>query len=592
MQLSNRKNKHLAFALYYAVKLGWPVFPVHYPVNDSCSCDSSSCTSIGKHPMVKWKEMATTDSKVIKKWWQRYPKANIGIVTGARSGLFVLDIDPPKGGKASLQKLENDHGKIKTLSARTGGKGRHYYFQCKNTEMGNKTGILAGVDIRCNGGYIVASPSLHVSGRKYQWRGVKKPSLEQLACLPKWLLKLTQTSVKKTFDNQNLLAGIPEGKRNNTLASIAGSLRNKGFGEKTIYTVLEEINSTECNPPLDEEEVKKIATSYSKYPVNTFARNTVRTFTALELQDKYIAPLSWIVPDLIPAEGLVILAGAPKAGKSWFALSLCHALSIGGDALGQKLDPQRVLYLALEDSERRLQERLNIVSHGECSENLVLAVDFPKIDMGGTERLEELIENYSNCKLIVIDTWGRIGPTPEGRKTQYQNDYDAFAAIQALAMKSGLAILVITHLRKAPSSDPLQEVSGSIGVTGAADALLVIKRIRSSKEAELFVTGRDVEERILSLEVDFQTGKWTMLGEIDDSPVLSRARLDILEVLEPLPVEESLSPSEIASILKKPESTIRKMLRDMVHDRQVFTVSRGKYCGNKGNFSNDGAEKC
>lgn len=150
----------------------------------------------GKKPRItEWQKRATTNEASLREWWRKWPDANICIVTGAASGFIVLDIDPKHGGDASLTELLEEYGELPpTLRAATGGGGQHLLFEHPGVAIRNSISFLGeGLDIRGDGGYIVAPPSLHESGRIYEWLNVTKP-----APLPEWLLKLL-TEEKQTL---------------------------------------------------------------------------------------------------------------------------------------------------------------------------------------------------------------------------------------------------------------------------------------------------------------------------------------------------------------------------------------------------------
>ncbi len=163
---------NLDAALIYA-RRGWPVLPIYEPgQNGQCSCGNPACPSPAKHPRTKHGVTeATTNESRIRSWWMRWPDANIAISTGAVGGMIVLDIDPAHGGDRSLEELEIKHGKIPlTLECLTGGGGRHFYFIHPGTIVKNKIGIAPGIDVRGDGGYVVAPPSVHISGGVYRWK--------------------------------------------------------------------------------------------------------------------------------------------------------------------------------------------------------------------------------------------------------------------------------------------------------------------------------------------------------------------------------------------------------------------------------------
>ena len=164
-------NPFLEAALQYAGR-GWPVMPLHSPGGtgkDGCSCGSMKCPGPAKHPRIKggknWAN-ASADPKQIEAWWRRWPDANIAVVTGQRSGLIVIDIDGP-AGFAQYQQLGALYGALPNTAFVTTGRGAHIYMQCKIVCAGSVIGD--GVDVRGEGNYVVAPPSVHITGRVYQW---------------------------------------------------------------------------------------------------------------------------------------------------------------------------------------------------------------------------------------------------------------------------------------------------------------------------------------------------------------------------------------------------------------------------------------
>ena len=159
-------------ALEYAER-GWPVFPLHSPINGACSCGKQDCESPAKHPRTKHGlSDATTNRDTITKWWIKWPNANIGVRTGQISGFVVVDIDPSKGGLESWQDLQDLNGRVDTLTSHTGGGGLHLFFEAPNEGLKSTSGQIApGVDTRAEGGYVVMPPSIHISGRHYRWEG-------------------------------------------------------------------------------------------------------------------------------------------------------------------------------------------------------------------------------------------------------------------------------------------------------------------------------------------------------------------------------------------------------------------------------------
>jgi hypothetical protein len=260
----------LKAALAYAQR-GWLVVPLHNPKQGVCSCRKQGCSSPGKHPRTEHGlKDGTKDARQIEQWFARWPDANVGILTGQASGLVVLDVDG-EDGKASLQALTAAHAPLpKTLCVKTGRagsdgkrKGCHYYFRAPaGAPIRNSAGNLGkGLDVRGEGGYVVAPPSLHPSGLLYEWLAPEQP----LADLPAWLLaKLAEA--KPAPEPAKAQGGeIQEGGRNAALASLAGTMRRRGMGAEAIEAALMQDNAARCNPPLPASEVREIARSVARY---------------------------------------------------------------------------------------------------------------------------------------------------------------------------------------------------------------------------------------------------------------------------------------------------------------------------------------
>lgn len=169
---------------------GWQLLPLHHAIDGACSCHDPECPHIGKHPRTKsGVKDATSDIAQIQNWWRRFPLANIGVATGATSGIVVIDVDPRNGGTESLAALEREFGSLPpTVESLTGGGGRHLFFKHPGGKVRNRSNLRPGIDVKGDSGYIVAPPSTHQSGGSYRWREGHAPSESDLAELPNWLL--------------------------------------------------------------------------------------------------------------------------------------------------------------------------------------------------------------------------------------------------------------------------------------------------------------------------------------------------------------------------------------------------------------------
>jgi Bifunctional DNA primase/polymerase, N-terminal/Primase C terminal 1 (PriCT-1) len=264
----------LVAALDYASR-GWPVFPLHTPVTSGrtrCSC-SRNCKNIGKHPRtMHGLKDATTNSVQIERWWGMWPDANVGIATGSGSEFFALDVDPRHDGGDTLAQLEMQYGTLPTtVISRTGGGGEHRVFRhvegIRNI-AGNRLG--PGLDVRGDGGYVVAPPSIHESGRPYAWDIDYHPDETLIAKAPDWLVRMAITpatedgSVKAELPAnwRRLVAdGVREGQRNAAVARLAGHLLRKFVDPLVTLDLVRAWNAQRCRPPLDDAEVVRTVDS-------------------------------------------------------------------------------------------------------------------------------------------------------------------------------------------------------------------------------------------------------------------------------------------------------------------------------------------
>jgi hypothetical protein len=232
------------------------------------------------------------------------------------------------------------------------------------------------------------------------------------------------------------------------------------------------------------------------------------------LDEQDFPELEYVIPGLIP-EGLTLLIGPPKSGKSWMLLAFCLAVSAGGMALNaiKTGEPKRVLYLALEDGDRRMQSRCRSLL-GDKARIPDLFHYVTTVRPGEMHALlAEFLGAYPGTAMIVIDTLGKVMPPSTPGESSYQRDYRVASQIKKIADdKPGLAVLVAHHDRKAASEDFVDAVSGTHGLAGAADTITVLCRKRQSPEAIFKVTGRDVPEAEYALVLD-SSQSWRLAGD-------------------------------------------------------------------------------
>lgn len=298
-------------------------------------------------------------------------------------------------------------------------------------------------------------------------------------------------------------------------------------------------------------------------------------WTAVELMAEEFPEPRWAVDGLL-AEGANVLAGPPKVGKSWLGLGLAVAIAAGDKALG-KVDVTAgdVLYLALEDTGRRLQSRLRKVLAGSpASDRLTFAVACERISSGGADRITSWLDQHPDARLVVVDVLARVRDRAGGDLSMYEADYLAVQQLKDIADGYGVCVLIVHHTRKAAAEDFVDMVSGSNGIGGAADAILVLTRSRSDADAVLKVTGRDVDETEYALRFDRDLGAWLLLADAPGDLELGDTRRSIMQYLRE---QDAATPKQLAEELGIDHELAKKTCRRMVTDEQLDTDGRGTY---------------
>ncbi len=231
---------------------------------------------------------------------------------------------------------------------------------------------------------------------------------------------------------------------------------------------------------------------------------------ATVLCEKHYDALRQPVDNFI-CEGLTLLVGQSKIGKSWLVLDLCMSVAAGTPFLGKKTTMGTVLYLALEDSQRRLQSRIRKIGK-PVPDNLHLSTSAAMLDTGLIDQLEAWMIEHPDTVLIVIDTFQKVRGVPSGRTNAYQQDYQTMGGIKAFADKHRISVMLVHHTNKMRAvEDVYDKISGSNGLMGAADTTILIERDRETDEATVHITGRDVwgDDFVMHLH----DGRWTIIGE-------------------------------------------------------------------------------
>lgn len=559
-----------------------------------------------KRPMfTNWPEVATSDQAVVSRWWEQTPSANVGIATGKRSGVFVFDIDPKNGGDDSYEHLVSKHGRFPdTWQQITGGKGMHLFFRYPSFPIHNSAGLLPGIDIRGDGGQVVAPPSIHPNGSAYEWDGLAEIEQTRIAEAPLWLLELLDAKNTQSGSTHLPIGAdkIPHGVQHYTLLAIAGALRRMGLSEPEITPTLLAVNRNRCETPGADKNVAQIAQSVMKYrPADSDLYKTAtklwRMTKAKEIEEHqrneklglqvvdgltvYRSPgldQKCVIPGVLH-NGLTIFAGRPKSGKSWLSLQLALAVAQGDKFLGQMpvTMPGAVVYIALEESQSRTASRMQrlVASESIYMQNIAMVYSMLPLGQGGAEQLDKILEDRKPT-LVIADTFlALVGGADKGKDVM-RSEYKEVDRIRKIVAKHDTAMVLIHHTRKAMAGESgIDSVAGSTGVTAATDAVWTLKKEDAEAGmSSLEIVGREVEEQSLGLRFkrDGDIG-WEFAGQGHEIKAAKGQR----EIVEMLTHEGAQTPAKIAMLLRMNVNQVRSMLYEMANVGSVIRQSSGSY---------------
>jgi hypothetical protein len=530
---------------------------------------------------------------------------NAGICCGPASGLIVADVDDPQAFTSLNLSLPE------TFTVKT-AKGFHYYFRFpENGNYGCKAfkhpvyKKHSVFDIRGNGGQVVAPGSIHPDTNEiYEIETDTSIALPppwlidflnggQIDDLPLWDVLLPDPAYHDFLGTLNLneekinqiIAEQVKGDRSEIGFGIILSLLNSGIDERKIFYLFahypigqkfREKGKSKTNWLRGELER---ARNFVGIPANierSSASDLPKGFTASELIRMEIPEPKYVISEFIPP-GLTIIAGKPKEGKSILALNICVAVSLGDKAFDEiQVDKGGVIYLALEDTKRRLQDRLTDMLMGRLApNNLVFFTDWKRMDQGGLDELENTINKI-----------GMIRPTNRKRnKNLYEIDSQEVASTKALADKFDIAIVLIHHTRKQGSSDVYDTLSGSFGLTGSADTLIVLKRRTGQADASLHCKGRDVEYTEKALKLDTDRLTWVLVGdahEVQSTP----KRQTLFDAIKQS--KKPLTPKVLTTITGFKYKYIMKTLDVFIEKGTVEKIDRGLYIYKGGDIEDKG----
>lgn len=578
----------LQAALEYAEK-GLRVLPLHsLQIGNTCTCGNAKCSSPGKHPLNEHgvKE-ASCDEKKVRAWWKQWPFANVGIATG--DGLVVIDIDPRHGG--SLEALEGLVDTSDCPLVETGSGGWHLYFLYDSSiDLRNTTGLLGeGIDTRAYHGYVVAPPSHHQSGSAYRWvRGLDDiyalpdAALEQL--LRKGRPERKKQGASEPAKDKEKSKGyiIPEGKRHDWLLDWVFKLRRESSNEELILKLAQGLNQACCVPPLEDHEVRSIVKSTRKESEDEDVDILDQASWGTQIEAEELPEPKWAIPGFL-SEGLFLLVGKTKLGKSWLALQLALAVASGTEIIGFPAAIQgKALYLDLEEKKMFVKKRMKmLLGDTPFPAEFAWYGHWPPLQTEGVETLHRWMVRHPDTKLIIIDTLvkaqGAETSAPSGGSI-FRADYHMLDGLKALADRHSVAVVVVHHLRKGEASDdPMDDINGTTGLAAATDGSMVLYRRRGSQDAVLHLMNRQIgADFTLSLTMDKESCIWSRRNT-PASTQIAPERQDILNVFEQEGEQKVFKPSEIALRLNKERNTVTQLMLSMAKGKQLNNDGKGNY---------------
>jgi hypothetical protein len=526
---------------------------------------------------------ASIDPSQIAAWWEQWPDALIALRTGDK--FLVLDVDP--AGEDWFQEHADSLNARRTQRTQ---RGRHLFYLA-DPAVGIKTGALPpGIDIRGNGGYII------------DWRSEGLPAdgagLDALGPLPTWVRDLILDEPAKSTD---AFASVERVERKRatlaqqfrTIATAApgmhDSLRdlaakfiaagtNPLFAKDALLAIAGGPNDERTQARIDDID-RLVDSAFSKFGrVQTPQIETNDTATAGELFARNFPPIHWTIDNLLP-QGIFLLAGPPKVGKSWLILQACIAVAAGKPILGFDAKQGNALYLALEDNDRRMQSRLFSqradALDAESLSRFHYQTEWPRIDAGGADALDKWLGKHPDTRLVGIDLLENFRAVRNPKASPYSEDYAALKALRELSNTHGTVFLAATHTRKTAAIDPLEEISGTLGLSGGTDGAWVLKKARGEPRGELAVIGRDiVHDGAYTIEFSKALCQWVMVGETAKIAP-TEERNQILDLLRK--AQAPMSPKEITLACGRSRTSVMNMLGKLVDKGLVWRAGVGRY---------------
>lgn len=498
---------------------GWRLFPV---------------AQRAKVPLVKnWPSLATADAKTIQNWSEQHPSCNWGLACGPGSGVIVLDVDGDSG-KAGLQGLVAQYGPLPTtLTARTGN-GEHLYFRAADSNIRNSTGKLGeGLDVRGEGGYVLVPPSVHPSGRLYQW---VDPSA-QAADAPMWLVRMAKSS-RPAPNELRIPPGkrIPQGKGEPAKFALAMTLFKAGASfDEVLAAVL--ARDARCEHQLGAAECRRKVKEWADWYARREPLTELRSAEIVTLATVQPKDVEWLWRPYLPAGMLSMLSGDPGAGKTYLALAIAAALSTGHVPYSSEIcTPSNVIYMSIEnDPACVVRPRFDSLGGNPARLHLVRGMvmgagaesERGAIWLTDIAALRNALDRTRARLMIVDPIQSYLGAEVDAHRSNETRP--VLDGLARLAEEHGCCVLLLRHLSKAQSPRAIHRGLGSIDMTGAVRTEMLAGCSPEDRQQRAMVqikTNLGPYGPALGYTIDEGTGLFSWTGEsvLTQSDILAPER--------------------------------------------------------------------
>lgn len=496
----------------------------------------------------------------IGQWWRTWPKANIGIVTGAVSGIVVIDADSPEAA-ANLKPILGELTHVPIVAT---GKGFHLYFKHPGNTMNNKAAILPKVDFRGDGGYVVAPPSIHSSGKEYEW---KKPLNDLMPILPDGFIQLFSNPLKnynERFDTAGALSGVPEGQRDEAIFKLASKLRHADVPYDAAVELCEHA-AANCIPPFLQAK-SKVDYVYRRYEAD--AKQSQELFwpeplSAREMINLPPDPTRWLWENCLPMRATSALIAKSYTGKTTFCCSLALSVARGIPFLGRPTQKGNVLYVYLDGPLDEIRE--NFIKIGMVEADSIFVYSGRKPD----QVIEWVADQCSKraIRLLVIDTAQKFFGFKEDR---YEEKINKMQPILTLADENNFHAVFTYHAAK--NSVDTVSALGSVAAEANARVSLYLRKLADSDERifdTMQNTGKKFELIALSDPAD---GIITRSGTLKEAEVRAMTK----KIIEAISDNPGLTEPAIKNEIKGRGEIIGRAIRLLKEQERLEWTGAGQ----------------